>query len=63
MEWMNRPSPMASFNASDNESITNEEDAPADVVAGLLGLASNSLGWGAGGQGLDGENIEGEEAV
>ena len=63
LEWMNCPSPMASPNSSDDKSITNKEDAPADVIAGLLGLASNSLEWGAGGQGFDGENIQGEEAV
>ena len=42
LEWMSRPSPTASPNASNDEGDTLEEDI-SDGVACLLGLASNGL--------------------
>ena len=46
MEWMHHPSPTASPHASDEENEGDEFAVSADVtdgVAGLLGLASDSL--------------------
>ena len=45
IEWMNRPSPVASPNTSDDEGEDNEVDLDQSLVAeSLLGLASGDLG-------------------
>ena len=43
LEWMKRPSPPSSPHASDDEGGIPQAEDNAAVVAGLLGLASNTL--------------------
>ena len=62
LEWMGRPYPMSSPNASDNEAGDDEGSDREDVVGhdGNIVAALLGLGLGEGGSGVDGGDDNGE---